>query len=145
MKDGVEQTLRALSSSAWRDRLDPVVHSWSCRVTGPEANRHDKVRVLVDEVHKRSRIAPNHRETMDSVGMLLTEHALDADEACLLVASAAMSVGIPCQFVAERYGQSWTCRLSYLVGDAWHSVDPLRQNPPHAPDETVYGPVPEVL
>ena len=56
----------------------------------------------------------------------------DADDACLFLATLAMSVGIRCRFVAARYGQSWTCWVAYEVGDHWETVDPLRVRAPCA-------------
>jgi hypothetical protein len=71
----------------------------------------------------------------------LTGHgALDADDACAIVAALAMSVGVRCRLVAVRYGQSWTCWVAYKVGDHWENVDPLRQRPDREPDEVVTGP-----
>ena len=129
MNAGIGGTLQELTRLAWEGRLDPRVHTLALRVTGTEARRQDKMRALVDDMHRR----------YDSAA------SLDADDACLFVASAAMSVGIRCRFFALRYGAAWTCRVAYEVGDHWERIDPLRQHTEREPDETVIGPIPDTL
>ena len=87
------------------------------------------------------------RREIDSV--VNPRPSIDADDACVFVAAAAMSVGIPCRFVGVRYGSSWTCWLSFEVDSPptasctkptpeprWEMIDPLRQKKPdHEPDE----------
>jgi len=124
MSIGIETTLRALTNSAWQARLYSSVHSLAIELTAPEERREGKVRALVDDLDRR--FPPGD--------------SLDADDACVFVASLAMSVGIPCRLVAVRYGHSWTCWLQYEAGLLWETIDPLRQKPDREPDEQVLGP-----
>jgi hypothetical protein len=144
----VEQMLRQLTAVAWRDRLDPRVHALARELTDREASRQAKVGAIVDHLDRfwvgRS-AEPTDAEHVTSASALLsglTARSVDADDACLFVATLAMSVGVRCRFVAARYGQSWTCWVAYEVGDCWETVDPLRQRPEREPDERVTGPVP---
>jgi hypothetical protein len=136
----IETTLRALTNIAWQARLDPRVHRFAVNLTAPEERREGKMRALVDELHRRFVLAPDcHRECL--LPLTLTPGAsLDADDACVFVAAAAMSVGIPCRFVGARYGHSWTCWIQYEAGLLWETIDPLRQKPNREPDEEVLGP-----
>ena len=65
---------------------------------------------------------------------------MDADDACLFVASCALSIGIPCRFVARRYGgHTWTVRLGYKVAGRWEIIDCTRQSADRIPDEEIVG------
>lgn len=144
----IEQTLHQLTEVAWRDRLDPLVYQLARDLTDREARRQEKVAAIVDHLGRFQvgRTAdPARAETVAGATLLLTGlagTAVDADDACLFVATLAMSVGIRCRFVAARYDQAWTCWVAYEVGDHWETVDPLRQRPERDPDELVMGPMP---
>lgn len=68
---------------------------------------------------------------------------LDADDACMLLAALATSVGVRCRIVGARYGRAWTCWVAYAVGDRWDIIDPLCQRPGREPDEVLWGPMPD--
>ena len=157
----IEAIIYTLTQRAWVDRADPTVYRWARHLTYPEVGRHDKVRAIVAEVRRQFRfpagVDPATAETLSSARHLLDAgRAVDADDACLLLATAAMSVGIPCRFVAARYRHSWTCWVAYQVGERWQVVDPLLPPPTpeipgepwewplpeRKPDETVWGPPP---
>lgn len=146
---GIEQTLGQLTAVAWRDRLDPLVYWLARDLTDPEARRQEKVAAIVDHLGRFQLWRPADPVRTESVSVAtlrLTEPAgtmVDADDACLFVATLAMSVGIRCRFLAARYDQAWTCWVAYEVGDHWETVDPLRQRPARDPDEQVMGPIPE--
>ena len=155
---GIELTLQALTRIAWQNRLDPAVYQLARRLTDPEASRQKKMEAIVAELHRHAvRIpAPTDTETFATPFMadpgvdrapLDTDAVVvpfDADDACLFVASAAMSVGIRCRLIGARYGQSWTCWIAYEVGDHWEIIDPLRQRSERRdPDEQVMGPLPD--
>jgi|ERR1700722_1016837 len=125
---GIEKTLESLTRTAWENQLDPRVRQLACKLTGSETSRQDKMRALVDDLH-RIVVSP-------------WGPSLDADDACVFVAAAAMSVDIPCRFIGVRYGQSWTCWLQYEAGIIWETIDPLRQKTGLEPDEQVIGPFP---
>ncbi len=136
--------LRHLTALAWRDRLDPAVYKMAREVTHREATVQQKVEAIVDSLHRRFQLArtdASAEETLASPSQLLAgDGSMDADDACAVVAALAMSVGVRCRLLAVRYGQSWTCWVSYEVGDHWETVDPLRQRPEREPDEVVAGP-----
>lgn len=143
------QALRRLTEVAWRDRLNPTVYLLARKLTDSEVTSHAKMEAIVDYMHREFQLGrpadPTHSETVSSSAVLamgLAAPVLDADDTCLFVAVAAMSVGIRCRFVAARYDQSWTCWVAYEVGDHWETIDPLRQRPEHEPDEQVMGPIP---
>ena len=143
---GIEITLQQLTRTCWKNRLDPAVYRFARRLTDREASRQAKMAALVAELHRTDHHAPSPVDSETMTVPLdadrLAEVPLEADYACLFVASGAMSVGIRCRLVAARYGQSWTCWVSYEVGDHWETVDPLRQRPERGPDEQVLGPIP---
>jgi hypothetical protein len=138
--NGIEWILRSIAQSAWQSRLDPRVYLLARKLTDHEARREDKMRALVDELHRQSAIARRYETTDVALGAMAS---LDADDACVFVAAAAMSVGIPCRFVGVRYGHSWTCWLQYEAGLIWEMIDPLRQKTDREPDEQVIGPNPK--
>lgn len=131
---GIKMQLRQLTQIAWRDRIDPRVQLSARKLTYSETSRQDKMRALVDELHRRFVLAPSpvaqesvtvmdlfdidklDERMKTEINYMLSSRMIDVDEACVFVASAAMSVGIPCRFVGARYGHSWTCWLSYYVG-----------------------------
>ena len=169
MNVGIKMTLELLARSAWLSRVVPRVQLLARDVTDVETGRADKMRALVDELHRRFVLAPDpptqERSVMDLFDINKLDEqmrreidsvvnprpSIDADDACVFVAAAAMSVGIPCRFVGVRYGSSWTCWLSFEVDSPptasctkptpeprWEMIDPLRQKKPdHEPDEQV--------
>lgn len=142
------ELLRHLTALAWRDRLDPAVYKMARELTDRESTRQQKMGAIVDSLHQRFQLArtdASEEETLASPAQLLVAQrgSLDADDACSIVATLAMSVGIRCRLVAVRYGHSWTCWVDYEVGDHWETIDPLRQRPERDPDETVVGPNPD--
>jgi hypothetical protein len=137
---GIKMSLEQLARIAEQSRLDPTVHHLARKLTDPEPSRQDKMRALVDELHRQSVIARRYETTDVALGAMAS---LDADDACVFVAAAAMSVGIPCRFVGVRYGHSWTCWLRYEAGLIWETIDPMRQKLDRDPDEQVMGPPPK--
>jgi hypothetical protein len=121
----------AHDARARRRQLREFAHG----VTDSASCREDKMRALVDEMHRRFvfSIDPTVRETVGP----FTTGSLDADDACTFLAAAAMSVGIRCRIVGARYGSSWTCWIQYEnENGAWETIDPLRQKKPdREPDE----------
>lgn len=145
------ELLRRLTAIAWRDRLDPAVHKLAREMTDRAATRQQKMEAIVDSLHHRFQLArtdASEEETLSSPAQLLATQrgAMDADDACAVVAALAMSVGIRCQFIAAKYDQSWTCWVAYEVeeGEPMEVVDPLRQRPDRDPDVMVMGPAPEL-
>jgi len=141
---GIEWTLQSLTRIAWQSRLDPRVHMLARKLTDPEPRREDKMRVLVDELHRRF-IPGVDPSTDETIAILPPDGStVDAEDACVFVAAAAMSVDIPCRLVAARYGHGWTCWVSYEAGIIWETIDPLRQKKPdREPDEQILGPYPK--
>jgi hypothetical protein len=149
---GIDATMmKMLTRIAWERRLYLGVSMLAQKVTGPETGRKDKMRALVDELHRRFVLAPNPTsEFIRPFDAPFDAGAtLDADDACVFVAAAAMSVGIPCRLVGVRYGRSWTCWISYEVDadSSWETIDPLRQKKlaGREPDEQVIGPNPKEM
>lgn len=142
-------TLDMLTHAAWLDRSSPVVQQLARRAADPYVAVGDKVRAIVDEVHRRFTAgvrSPVDDESFWAPSHILAEElmpTLDADDASALVAALAMSVGIRCRIVGARYGHAWTCWVAYEVGDHWDTIDPLRQRAGREPDEVVWGPVPD--
>jgi len=143
----IDLTLQALTRLAWCGRLDPKVYMLARKLTDREASRQAKMEAIVDHMHRQFQLG----RQPDPVGAealtggyvdSIAKQAFDADDACLYLASAAMSVGIRCRFVGARYGQSWTCWVDYEVGNHWETIDPLRQRPDREPDERVTLPDP---
>lgn len=136
MSAGIEQSLRLLTDRAWVERLNPRVREWT-RSTIHAARTLDRdvaMHALVDELY---------RATGAGARTLIDGTFMDADDACLAVAAAAMSVGILCRFVSERRGNCWTVRLVYEASPGqWETIDCLRQHTDKEPDERVLGPIP---
>jgi len=146
---GIEITLRALAARAEADRLDPEVHRWARRATDAAPDAHGKVRAIAEAMRSQFHVNYWDQVVMESENFVslaklvaTSDVLIDAEDACLLVVATARSVGIPCQFVAVRYGQSWTCWLAYFAAGEWHLFDPTSQRPDAEPDEKVFGPVP---
>lgn len=140
MSAGIDVVLEEMTAAAERDCEVPIARTLAGFLTDREPGVGDKVRALVDELHRRFRLAPDPAGREALASPLATDEPVDADGACLFVATLAMSVGIRCRFVAARYGQSWTCWLAYEDGeDRWVTVDPLRRRPERGPDEGVLG------
>lgn len=147
----IETYLKQLANIAWQSRLDPRIHYLALQSTGPQTGRLSKMETLVGELHRRFVLAPDpaHSESINT--QFETGDSLDVADACIFVAAAAMSVGIPCRIVGARYGQSWTCFVSYevdppagasctepLATPRWETIDPLRQKrPDREPDELI--------
>lgn len=138
-KTGIEITVQMLARMAWRSRRNPKLYQLARRLTAPWKDRQDKMEALVQELHHRG----DPIET-DCLSLVLTmsdegvpREGVDADDAAVFVAAAAMSVGIPCRIVGVRYGHAWTCRVDYEVGDHWESIDPLQQTAGRKPDEEI--------
>ena len=150
---GIEMSLKQLASLAWQSRLDPRICRFALALplTEPEIGRRAKMEALVAELHRRFVLAPSPTDSEAISGRFEDGDTLDADDACVFVAAAAMSVGIPCRIVGTRYGQSWTCFVSYeveapvgasctepLATPRWETIDPLRQKKPdREPDELI--------
>jgi hypothetical protein len=133
----LKMMMQQLTLLSWRARLDPRVHTLAREVTDSKVDRQDKIRALVNELHRRFVV-----RTDPSVDEFVTVFPpdgafMDADDACLFVAAAAMSVGIPCRIVAVRYGPVWSCLVQYEAGLIWETIDPLRQKLGRDPDELV--------
>jgi hypothetical protein len=143
MSDGVEKSLESLAQLAWRERLAPSTYRRARELTNSKISRKDKMEALVDELHRQFVLAPD--PVKETITVRPPDGAsLDADDACLFVAAAAMSVGIPCRFIGVRYGHSWTCWLSYYDAGRWETIDPLRQKrPDREPDEQVQVSLPK--
>lgn len=146
MNVGIYRTLQMLAAVVRVERTCPELCELARKLTEPpdlELGRGGKMHRLVDELHRRFKYAPEHRETVGPVP-IAPGGTVDADDACLFVAALASSVGIQCRFVGARYGRSWTCFVDYRVEDgSWETIDPLRQTD-REPDERVFGPLLEV-
>lgn len=138
---GISGTLYMLATLVRVERSRPELRALAHELTGSEPDRRGKMRLLVDELHRRFKYAPNHSETIGPVPLSFGS-TVDADDACLFVATLATSIGIPCRFIGARYGRSWTCLVSYESSeDLWETIDPLRQvGTDREPDEQVPGP-----
>ena len=135
--NGIESSLEMLGKLAMAYRLAPMTRRIAVEtlvITGP-ADRGTYVRAFITELHLRA-----NPEALHIIGSEepITHH-IDADDACLLVASCALSIGIPCRFIFQRYGQSWTVRLGYEVDGRWEVVDCLNQSTLRLPDEEFVG------
>ena len=142
---GIELTLNVLSDMAWRERNNLMVGRFARAMTRPEMSRPEKIEAIVDFMQREFyRIDQQHdpleAEVIMGCGTLMGLAKLDADDASLLFAALAMSLGIRCRMVAARYGYSWTCWVACEESDGsdkWTTVDPLRQRPERDPDDTV--------
>lgn len=157
---GMEGSLQMLAALAWRYRADMHVHRlargvcYGSRYGEPGADRRARVERIVDELHRRFVYAPDPiNETVGLISSMLSDVVNcpttgDVDDACLFVASLAMSVGIPCRFIAARYHKrSWTLRVAYEDEEGlWTVVDVLRQRTELFEnlvfEELMFGPVP---
>ena len=121
MNPGIRLSLQILAETARRDSSEPLARD----LTDAVPDIPGKVRALVDALH---------RSGARSVSVI------DADDACLFVATAAHSLGIPCRFVAMRFGErSWTVRLRYEVDGRWEEIDCMDQSTVRGPDEEIVG------
>ena len=136
MNAGIEMSLQTLARTAQRDAANETAEDfalWSIRdlalrSTAGLVNHRDKMRALVDDLHRAT-----------ASGRLIDGSVLDADDACLFVATSALCLGIPCRFIAERYGQSWTVRLGYEVDGQWETIDCMNQVAMRDLDERIVG------
>ena len=152
-KPSLGEVLEGLTAAAWRARIDPKVHYFARQLTDRGYDRQEKMRLIIDDLHRRFVYAPDPvNEVIGPVS--IDGGSADADDMCLFVATVAMSVGIPCRFVGAFYlvGRQrgfWTLLLSYESEDgSWKTVDVLRQTfggislEQRGPDESVMGPIP---
>lgn len=124
----IERMLQGLTAFADRKRADEELRAAADRLTESAPDRYSKMGRIVDELHRRYVYAPD--PVNETIGpMPLPEGSvMDVDDACLFVAVLATSIGIPCRFVAARYGRNWTLFLTYQDEEGrWEAVDPLRQ------------------
>ena len=128
MNAGIEMTLQTLAHRAQRDSKEESVIRLAHEIIAGLNSPSDKVHAFVDELHHTTWF-----------GRLIDGSVLEADDACLFVASCALSIGIPCRFIAERYGQSWTVRLGYEVDGQWETIDCMNQVAMRKLDEKVVG------
>jgi transglutaminase superfamily protein len=128
MNIGIKEVLHELTITAERGGTNSAVQTLAIKLTKQEPNRHDKIRAIVDELHRRF-VNSHSPIEMGVTGIPMGEgHAVDADEACLFVAALAQSVGIQCRFVAARFNRSWTCFIEYeRENGQWEMIDPLRE------------------
>ena len=125
---GIEAQLGALAALAWRK--SPEVRVRAHALTDHGIDRQDKIRLIIDDLHRRFFYAPD--PVKESIHWPSSDDAcngVDVDDACLVVAAFAMSVGIPCRIVGARYRERcWTCFVAYEDEEGrWVGVDPLRQ------------------
>ena len=124
MNPGIRLSLQILAETARRDSSEQL-RRLARDLTDAGPDIPGKVRALVDALH---------RSGARSVSVI------DADDACLFVAAAAHSLGIPCRFVAMRFGErSWTVRLRYEVDGRWEEIDCMDQSTVRGPDEEIVG------
>ena len=124
MNPGIRLSLQILAETARRDSSEQL-RRLARDLTDAVPDIPGKVRALVDALH---------RSGARSVSVI------DADDACLFVAAAAHSLGIPCRFVAMRFGErSWTVRLRYEVDGRWEEIDCMDQSTVRGPDEEIVG------
>ncbi len=154
MNPGIRLSLQILAETARRDSSEPLARD----LTDAVPDIPGKVRALVDALHRsgaRSSQAGQDRFVRavhgDAPGFFLdvgcsdpvhisSVSVIDADDACLFVAAAAHSLGIPCRFVAMRFGErSWTVRLRYEVDGRWEEIDCMDQSTVRGPDEEIVG------
>ena len=147
--EAIKGAVDELAKAAWRNRLDPKVHMFARKLTDGVVGNRERVVAIADEAARIS------RQVKEDLGPLLTEALalptdgavedlmlVDADEVCLVVAAAAMSVGIQCRLVGARYGRSWTCWVAYEAeagSGRWATVDPVKRDHDSEPDETVFS------
>lgn len=124
MNPGIRLSLQTLAETARRDSSEQL-RRLARDLTDAVPDVPGRVRALVDALHKSG---------ARSVSVI------DADDACLFVAAAAYSLGIPCRFVAMRFGErSWTVRLRYEVDGRWEEIDCMDQSTVRGPDEEIVG------
>ena len=109
----VEEPLSALAIRAWRSRVEPRVYMKARKLRDCGVDRGDKILLILDELHRLFTYRPDPTDEM--IGLVQLEGgAMDADDACVLLMSLAMSVGIPCRIVGTRYrGYFCTCFVAY--------------------------------
>jgi hypothetical protein len=103
---GIEMSLREIARRAREYQGHDAVHDLASSLTRAQPDVFDKVARITEHVRKNS-------------------SSKDADDAVLSAAAMCLSVGIPCRIVGARYGQSWTCWLSYQDEGQWTSLDVL--------------------
>ena len=148
MNVGIKMTLELLARSAWLSRFDPRVQLLARDVTDVETGRADKMRALVDELHRRFVLAPDpptqERSVMDLFDINKLDEqmrreidsvvnprpSIDADDACVFVAAAAMMLAW-----RRRSSPGGLWLLLILLAAAWwrRRNPPARQNRAPAP------------
>ena len=135
MNPGIRLSLQTLAETARRDSSEQL-RRLARDLTDAVPDIPGKVRALVDALH-RSEPEP---VGVEHVSGARSVSVIDADDACLFVATAAHSLGIPCRFVAMRFGErSWTVRLRYEVDGRWEEIDCMDQSTVRGPDEEIVG------
>lgn len=128
------------------ERETPARQELAREVAASGRDRADKVRLLVDELHRRFVYCPDPVGA-EVIGPIPLEYGMvgDVDDACLFLTRLARDLGIPCHIVAARYrGRCWTCFVAYQDEEGqWIGVDPLRQGTPFAIEELAVDAAPE--
>lgn len=134
---GIDLDTAALTRMAHLESIRPELTILAREATRYESSRSGKLRALAELQARFARgTEPPHIEEVSSMT------SSDADDVCLFVAAAALSLGIPCRFVAARYGQNWTCQLAYEIEGRWNQwviVDRVAEWTTQVPDEEVTG------
>ena len=105
---GIELSLQALARSAMARSKNEIFCRLAHEATADVNGIPQKMRALNDIFHR------------------LTGHEsyMDADDACLNVATLALTLGIPCRFIAQRWAKhSWTVVLGYEVDGHWEKIE----------------------
>ena len=137
---GIDGSLRAIAIAAERAQATPEIQKIAQGVTTNATERAEKMRLIVDELHRRYTYAADHISEAVGPVPLLEGSTMDVDDACLFVAALAMSLGIRCRIVAARYERCWTCFVDYEAEDGgWVTIDPLRQRTQRAPEQWIVG------
>jgi hypothetical protein len=121
------------------------VRELAAELTAPYLHRSSAVHLIIDELHRRFAYVadPLRSETIGPMPPFTGKFQGDVEDACLFVATLAMSIGIPCRFVMARYGQAWTLFVAYeREGGGWAIASPLRQEHVKVKDadELIMGP-----
>lgn len=127
---GIELSLRALASSAVHGAKNENIGLLARDVTAGLLDNRNRMRTLVEYLYRAT--GAGLRTTIDG-------NIMDADDACVCIASFALALAIPCRLVAARYGQSWTVRLGYEVDGRWEVIDCLNQSTAREMDEEIFG------
>ncbi len=145
MNTGIDASLGTLGRLAMAYRLTQETRRIAIETiaaVGP-VGRKGYMLALVRELHHRADSTLHDPSVPEALRVVGSDEPIpqpiDADDACLFVASCALSIGIPCRFVAQRYGQSWTVRLRYEVAGQWETIDCMNQSTTRETDEEIVG------